>query len=492
MRADASPQIGTGHVRRCLAIAAALRSRGAAVHFVTRPAGEYSERLFAGSDIPVAALSSGGPSERDASGWPEDAAATRAAIDAIGARPRWLIVDHYGLDERWERQMRPHVARILAIDDLGNRAHDADVLIDPNLVEDAERRYCAKLPAPCLRLFGPRYAPLRDEFRLRRADVAPRNGRVDRILVFHGGGPLAARCTLAAIDALAGLRLGSASVDVVFSAEARDRKAIAAACDRHDFTFHPATTRMAELMSAAGLAIGAGGTTLWERCCLGLPSLAFALADNQREQVRQAASLGVVLAPAIPPEDAAAVAGQIAACLENPALLATVSRCAMSVVDGHGTLRLMRALGILQVRVRSARDADCEAMHEWRNEAAVRLASRDPAPIDYETHRRWFTSTLADSGRLLLVGEVAGKPVGVVRYDIDGRSARLSIYLAPGSEGQGFGAELLQAAESRLGEARPEVEHVVAEVLGINEPSRRLFESSGFALRESRYVKEIR
>jgi len=491
LRADASPVIGTGHVRRSIAIAQALRSRGVTVRFVTRPYGDFGKRLFAGSDIDVAYLPDDSCLDSDDRGWSRDADATRVALESIGSRPAWLIVDHYGLDVRWEASMRPGVDRILVIDDLADRAHDADVLLDVNLAEEGAERYQGKIPDRCRTLLGPRYVALRGEFAAWRARVACRQGPVRRVFVFHGGGLQAASCTRATIEAIGSLSMRNLAVDVVFDAGQGDSDAISAACHRHGFHFHHTTSRMAQLMSEAGLAVGAGGTTLWERCCLGLPSIAFALAENQRDQVHQAAAQGAVLAPAVPPDDAQALARQLTACLENPELLAAVSRRAMALVDGRGTERLLRALGLPQVTVRAAVEGDCARVLKWRNHEPVRLASRDTAPIDIVSHNRWFASVLADPGRLLLIGEAQGEPVGAVRYDIDGAAARVSIFMAPGRAGQGLGADLLAAAAARLRSTRPAVLRVVAEVMGGNESSRRLFSSAGFSLRESRYEQEL-
>ncbi len=121
----------------------------------------------------------------------------------------------------------------------------------------------------------------------------------------------------------------------------------------------------------------------------------------------------------------------------------------------------------------------------------MRAASHDGEPIDAATHRQWFASVLGDRRRLMLVGERDGKPVGVVRYDIDGGSARISVFMAPGQAGAGLGADLLSAAEARLREVHPGVARIVAEVLGENEASRRLFSSAGFGLREARYELEL-
>jgi len=484
MRADASPELGTGHVRRCLALAESLRMRGARVHLVTRPHAAYSARLLDDCGFPVVALPG-------ILGRQDDAAATHAALQGLGVKPDWLILDHYALDARWERRLRPSVARILVIDDLADRDHDTDVLIDPNLYKDPERRYAGKVPGHCRLLLGPRYALLRDEFRRTRSDAKPRTGEVGRILVFFGGGPRAAACSLAAIEALDDADLHGAAVDVVFQAADRDRQSVAGACGRRGYAFHHGTGRMADLMRQADFGIGAGGTSLWERCSVGLPCLTYALAENQRQQVREAATAGVVIAPGTAPDDTASLGRQLQSCLENPSLLAAISRKALSVVDGRGLARVLRVLGMPSVRVRRAESADCRPMLDWRNEAGVRDASRDSDLIEPAEHESWFASTLADPDKLLLIGESEGRPVGVVRFDIDRGAAEISIYMLAGQAGRGLGADLLLAAEEMLLRARPDIKSVSAEVLADNRSSHELFVSCGYRLGRSTYAKRI-
>src|SRR5690606_40769123 len=120
-----------------------------------------------------------------------------------------------------------------------------------------------------------------------------------------------------------------------------------------------------------------------------------------------------------------------------------------------------------------------------------RRFSRSDAPIVWEDHRRWLAAALADPARVLLVGSVAGSPAGVVRYDLEGDSAEVAIYLAPGQAGRGTGRALLAAAERWLADNRPAIRFVVAEVLSGNAASHRLFAGSGFEAVSSRYRKRI-
>ena len=176
VRADATLQIGAGHVMRCLSLADALLRRGARVRFVCRGLPAAYATLVRGSGCELAELT--GPAAQDASG-------TRQALS--GSAWDWLIVDHYGLDARWEAEVRPCAGRALVIDDLANRNHECDVLLDQNVLSPERTPYANRVPRDCRLLLGPQYALLRKEFsRLRDSSLATR-GKVRRLLVLMGG-----------------------------------------------------------------------------------------------------------------------------------------------------------------------------------------------------------------------------------------------------------------------------------------------------------------
>jgi len=163
----------------------------------------------------------------------------------------------------------------------------------------------------------------------------------------------------------------------------------------------------------------------------------------------------------------------------------------LAAVDALGTGRVVRSMSTAEVAMRLATGADARDLFAWRNATEVRRFSRSDAPIDREEHRRWLAAALADPACVLLVGSVAESPVGVVRFDLAGDSAEISIYLAPGQAGRGTGSALLAAAERWLADKRPTIRFVLAEVLAGNAASHRLFTGNGFEAVSSRYRKRI-
>lgn len=493
IRTDASLQIGTGHLARCQSLADALARRGAQVIFVCRhlTAGA-AERLQAAGHTVACIDGAGQPDELAHAAWlggaqAEDAMRTRAAL--ADRAPDWLIVDHYALDARWERALRAVAARIMVIDDLADRAHDCDLLLDQNLYPDMALRYAQRVPAAARLLLGPRYALLRPEFAA--VHGRRRDGVVRRVLVFFGGVD-AANQTGRVIALLQRALPAQAEVDVVIGAAHPHRAGIEADCARSGYCCHVQTNRMADMMAAADLSIGAGGTAVWERCCTGLPALVWPVADNQRAQVATAADAGLLHAPLRVGDDDESLVRQIAALCDSPGLLRTLSAAGAAAVDGAGVARVCRALGCTGVTLRPASADDADDLFEWRNRVAVRRVSRNSAPIPRPVHDAWLADTLARADRRLLVGERDGAPLGVVRFDLAGDEAEVSIHLAPGEHGARAGSDLLAAAERWLALDRSAgVCKIRAEVAGDNAPSRHMFLSAGYRPDAARFLKRI-
>lgn len=293
VRTDASVEIGSGHLMRCLTLAEKLRGEDAEVVFACRdlPGGMFDflqargyrcARLFSTESGVV-------PQEDDAKATIE--AARRLFPDGLD----WLVVDHYGLDATWERMLRPHARKLMVIDDLANRGHDCDLLLDQNYYRDLDRRYQGLVPDTCITLLGPAYVLLRPEFSDARQRLRARDGAVRRILVFFGGSDPTNQ-TRKALDALKLLSRPEIPVDVVVGAANPYRDEIRSLCQEMlNVHYHCQVSNMAELIAAADIAIGAGGATTWERCSLGLPTLTVVFADNQLQTTRDLESFGAIL-----------------------------------------------------------------------------------------------------------------------------------------------------------------------------------------------------
>jgi RimJ/RimL family protein N-acetyltransferase len=283
------------------------------------------------------------------------------------------------------------------------------------------------------------------------------------------------------------------SVDVVIGGSNPKRRAIEAACAGMPNTaLHVQVEDMARRMGDANLFVGAGGTASWERCCVGLPALVMATADNQLEQCQALARAGahLYLGAADTVSEARLTRG-LECALEMPDSLVHLGERGMSLVDGRGADRVAHHLLAVTVSLRRAVAADSAALFEWRNDPETRRYALSSKPIPRESHERWLAEVLKDSRRDLLIAESGGRPLGVLRYDIDGERALVSVYLVPGLAGRGWGRRILLAGEAWLREQRPEVRRCEAEIKADNAASRASFEAIGFRPKRTLFGKDI-
>lgn len=475
-RVDASTEMGSGHLMRCLALATALADLGVRSHFVTRAAANTWGDLFHQDGHTVDFLA---PGNAD---WRADLAETQLAL-STAAPPDWLVVDHYGLPAEWEAIFRGDGLRVAAIDDI-ERPHQCDVLLDQNLATPIDR-YADRVPAACRRLLGPRYALLRPEFaesrEPRRFDGALR----DVLIGFGGSDPTDE--TRKAVRAFLAAPLPGVTATVVVGTGYRHWDELRREFGRNE-RLHLVrdSHRISDLMARADLAVGAAGSSCWERAALALPSLVIVQADNQEALADSLARYGCHLllgrSASVTPADIAAGLTLLAG---NAPLRESLARRAQTLCDGRGAQRVARLLAERPVTVRAAGPADCDAVHAWRNAEDNRRYSIDPQPIDLEHHRRWYADLLANPDRVLLIGEDSNRPVGVVRLDMAAIEAELSIYLVPGEHGKGYGGALLSLAHGWLRDNRPGVAAVRARVLCANEISLRMFRAAGYVESES-------
>jgi UDP-2,4-diacetamido-2,4,6-trideoxy-beta-L-altropyranose hydrolase len=352
IRVDATELMGSGHFMRCLALANEIHRHGGRVRFVGRQPAHMRE-LAAGYGHDVLTLGgcadAAGPDDLPHSHWlgTSQAADAELTIGALGGRRvEWLVVDHYALDARWESALRQCAARILAIDDLADRPHDCDILLDQNLHDDMDRRYASKVSAGCTLLLGPGFALLRDEFVRERQNPRTRDGSVRRILVLMGGMDTEG-LTARAVEAVS--RLGDApAVDVIVGKDTPGHEALAAACARRGYTLHVQPSSVAALMGKADLAVGAGGSTSWERCCLGLPAVVISVADNQEPIAaaldRSGAAFYLGRSSSVSPE---AISRKLEDLMARPEDVARAASLGTQLVDGLGTTKVAHAMGVL-------------------------------------------------------------------------------------------------------------------------------------------------
>lgn len=357
-RADASLQIGTGHVMRCLTLARALVARGHECAFLSRLhdgnlAAYVRKEGFEVHEMPAlhstTALSAGGLAHASWLGVSQDADAAQSAVFLREWKPDWLVVDHYALDQTWEDLTRGLRARLFVIDDLADRKHQCDALLDQTLGRLAAD-YEALVPAGCSMFVGTSYALLRPEFsQLRSYSLERRTShKLEQILISMGGVDQQ-NATAAVLEALRASTLEpSCRLEVVLGPTAPWLKQV-----REVATTMPFATQvlagvrdMADRMVSCDLAIGAAGSTSWERCCLGVPTLMVVLAENQRPSALALSQQGAAMLVGNPADVPSELPKALAAAM-GTGRLGEMASLAASVCDGLGAARIVDYLETL-------------------------------------------------------------------------------------------------------------------------------------------------
>lgn len=496
-RVDASLEIGTGHVMRCLTLADALRERGCECQFICREhpgnlTDLISERGFTVHGLPGPDVAQNLEHELDSpahAAWlgadlGTDAAQVSTAIGEIDVE--WLVVDHYAIDERWERELRSFCRKLMVIDDLADRKHDCDLLLDQNLVEGWQNRYRGKVPDNCALLLGPEYALLQPGYADLHNRVPPREGPIRRIFVYFGGADTD-NLTGMVISAFGSLNNEDVSMDVVINPASPHIASIRKLADKDKrIRLHELLTSLAPLIAEADLAIGAGGVTTWERCCLGLPTLIITLAENQRPIVEKLGRAGLVQWLGHKDRiDAIQLARSLQTILETGTPPEWSQRC-RALIDGKGAERVVSFLLLdaqTKLLTRLARLDDENILLQWANDPVVRKYAFQPDAIDPDTHHKWFHKRLGDhkNCRLYIVETENKIPIGQVRFDKLDTGWEISYSLDSRVRGRGMGKSLLQNAILTFKKTMVETQ-IFARVKDDNIRSHKLLERINFHL----------
>lgn len=361
-RTDASLIMGSGHVMRCLTLADALRVQGAQCHFISREHPGHLLEVIRQRGHTVTALPAGNPMSAMGTNavpqpahaawlgcdWQTDAQRTGATLADL--QPDWLVVDHYALDLRWEEALAPHYRQLLVIDDLADRPHRCNLLLDQNLGRQPQD-YAGLVQPNCQLLIGPNFALLRPEFAalrpycLQRRQAQP---NLRQLLITMGGvdKPNATGKVLQALKTCALPPACRITVVMGLTAPWLQNVQVLATQMPWPTTVVVNVNDMAQRMADSDLAIGAAGSTSWERCCLGLPTLMVLLAANQQPGAQSmVAAHAACLIGAV--SDIATQLPLAVAQLIESERHSRMSQAASAITDGRGVDKILKAMGVL-------------------------------------------------------------------------------------------------------------------------------------------------
>jgi UDP-2,4-diacetamido-2,4,6-trideoxy-beta-L-altropyranose hydrolase len=484
-RADGSREIGLGHLMRSLALLQELRRRGWAASLATQRHSDTD--VFAAG--PVAALMEGIdiiPITADRKFGPRDV--------SDECEKNILIFDHYGLDAEFETIFAGRGFCRVVVDDLADRRHDCEFLINP-AIDLNEESYRHLVPPTCRLLTGAQFVILRPEFLTCREKSLGRDRTSIREIIVSLGATDTVGLTLPVLNALAKVRseLPSFSVSVLMSGAAANIEEVQAflADAPKDWRLKLDATNVGEALTGADLAIGTFGGSSWERACLGVPTIAIAVAANQNTNRAKFEEANAVIALSADENFSENLVDSLHALHRSPDRLSRMSAAAASLCDGLGCGRIADRLEAYldqqltdtamprrsEISLRAARSEDCSLLYSWQRHPNTRRHAREAQPPTWEQHCRWFESRIAHADDRFMVMEAAGQPVGVVRLDPsdDFGDLEVSIYLSPDHYGKGYAQAGLRAAHALSPETA-----LVAFIKPENTRSLKLFARAGF------------
>jgi len=481
-RVDSSSLIGSGHVVRCLTLAKSLKKEGAKCKFICKDYDSSFNKIIKTQGFEVIVLTNSNKLYKDFfnKNWEEDA---RQTINVIREEKiDWLVVDHYGLDIRWEKKLRPYTKKIMVIDDLANRKHDCELLLDQNLVDNFEKRYQNFLPKYANTLLGPKYALLQSEYKNKHLIASPRTGSVKNILIYFGATDKN-NLTELIIKEFNKLNREDIFLNVVISSNSSQIKKIKNESKKNKkIKLFTNLSSLAPLMLKADISIGACGTTSWERCCLGLPAIVITLADNQRQIAKELHKRKVIYWLGHYDNIKINLISKKIEKLINQNLKNWSNRC-KSITDGFGTQRVTSILKLnsrTKLKARVARIEDSKLILTWANDPLVRLNAFNSKIINNKTHNEWFNFRLNNSKKcvILIIETLEKIPIGQVRFEKKNRKWFINYSVASFARKKNISSKLLKTAIKKF--KKNKTFKLIAEVKKDNIASCKVFEKIGF------------
>jgi UDP-2,4-diacetamido-2,4,6-trideoxy-beta-L-altropyranose hydrolase len=447
-RADASPQIGTGHVMRCLAFGQTFRKVGERPVFVMcMVTPMMRDRLESeGFEVKILNCIPGGF---------DDAKQTVEASKDLSSP--WIVVDGYHFDATYQRSIKELGKKLLLIDDHGSASHYyADIVLNQNIYA-SEKLYSKKEPNTTL-LLGTRYALLREEFLEWQGWKRKIPALAQNILVTLGGSD-PENVTKKIYDAIIQLELNQLNVIIVTANnQYLDQMKCLIEKSKANTELKSNVEKMSDLMAWADIAVSAGGTSTWELAFMGVPMITLAIADNQCQIVEELKKARVAVNAGwhkdITPS---MIAENISKLICDPKKRSEMSQRSQALVDGNGADRVLKVLRCVSssqeikcVQLRRVQKGDEDFLWHLANGQDVRFASFSTKMIPWEDHIKWFRKQLNDPSCIFFIATFENIPIGQVRFKIKDGEATISVSVEKEYRKRNLGSEIIRISTQKI------------------------------------------
>lgn len=473
IRVDANTRMGTGHVMRCLALAQAWQDAGGITHFVCA---EIPDRLAARLVAEGMVLHH----LNETPGSRADSEQTTALARQIGAD--WVVEDGYHFDADYQRAIKEAGLRLLVIDDYGQAGHySADVVLNQNIYAD-ESIYISREPTTQL-LLGTNYVLLRREFWFWRNWHRMIPDMARNILITMGGSDPDNQ-TLRVAKAIQQIKDIDLSVIVVVGSGNPHLRTLRESIVNSQYIrlIHDATN-MSELMAWADIAISSGGSTCWELCFLGTPSLLISIAENQRKIAQGLASVGAAIDLGWHEKlETHAIANSLTKAIYSTEIRKKLSENGQKLVNNAGISLVLRYLQGKNLILRRANKNDCHIIWLWSNDPVIRQNSFHSDPIPWESHFFWYNSKISEPNVLFFIASnTLGEPIGYIRFEpVNTAQFVVSVAISPDQRGIGYGKHLIMLGMQEV-QRMVSVDTFHAYIKTSNQASIRAFSGVGYS-----------
>ena len=494
VRVDANSKIGGGHLKRCIALGIETISRGHDIVFVLSSLDSSLERTLKSLNFNYELLE---PQKKDGeirpfsdkTGEYNDWLSLPVKVDALKTSirlkpfsPNWIIYDNYALDFIWVNEVKKThpTALYVAIDDLDNRKLGCDFLLDQTAILPAQKKHktLATLSGPSFALIGNSYRKVRKRLaeRKNRGKNDSASSRERRILVSVGTFDTK-KVLPKIIRAISSIE--NVVIDVATASASKTSSELKGLADRYQrVNLHLDYPEITNLMSRADLCIGAGGMSVWERCCLGLPSITIPTASNQRKVIqnlkKSKVSKVLTLSEA---RQQKVVKDLVLKLLKSKTELELLSKNSLDLCDGLGTKRFV---DFLESKLSHVEASDSTKLLSWRNSHFVRSKSLNARRLSEEEHSRWMKKTSENKKGVWFIYSEGTKEIGHCNaLFLQKKTARWSFYVREKFASKGYGTRMLTLFLKYLFSEKS-IRTIKAEVLKTNEHSRKVHKHFGF------------
>jgi UDP-2,4-diacetamido-2,4,6-trideoxy-beta-L-altropyranose hydrolase len=481
IRVDASVNIGSGHVFRCLSLATEMAAYGCDVVFVMRPQpGDYfpllQERGFKLKKLPKLNTFKNSKTTDDYESWLQvsEIQDAREFTDIV-KKADIVVVDHYGINAEWEKYVKSKIScHLLAIDDLV-REHNADFILDQTYGAKAFEYMSNSNPR--FVFAGCKYALLARPFAELHKTLSKRNANKNRHkLLLSMGGIDNPNATLMVLKAIRSMKV-KIKTTVLLSNKAPHINSVVSFCNENKdwVKYISFSSDMARLMTEHTIAIGAPGSSSWERACMGLPSIVIPIAENQKKICKNMVSDGLALSVSL-----SEIHKKLCYKLDELILnCENIGNKVIDICDGMGANRVVKILrnyieyGVI---LNNANVSHTRQVYEWQCLPETRQFANNPEVPSWDEHKIWMYEKLKSNTDFFYIVSHNGCDVGVVRLDkINISRYEISIYIAPSHHGKGIAKKVLAAIDT----LHPDCE-ITASVHETNMASQNLFDRAGY------------